>query len=197
MERSSQQVTRGRASIHPIAQGNLLLFALKTRDFVMSVSIAIVRRPIAANLIFKEQTTRAGDLRPRRGRHSALQDCARRPRRRGPHGLSEIVYAYASSVADMAQRSQGSTPTRPGATSRPALRCFSGALLTPYRFWRSPDRSRRRRRPNRRLEPFQRMTRRSWSFCSASSRSLRRCNTCALALGPVAEHFLPRQGALC
>jgi hypothetical protein len=45
-----------------------------------------------------------------------------------------------------APRSPGSAPTRPGTTSRPVLRCFSGDSPTQYRFLRSPDRSRERRR---------------------------------------------------
>jgi hypothetical protein len=45
-----------------------------------------------------------------------------------------------------APRSPGSAPTRPGTTSRPVLRCFSGDSPTQYQFLRSPDRSRERRR---------------------------------------------------
>src|SRR5271165_69005 len=85
MEGSSQQGKPGRASIHPIAQGNLLLFALKTRDSAMSVSIAIVRRPIAANLIFKARTTEAAWVTvtlystPNRGPRTASRENSKIP----------------------------------------------------------------------------------------------------------------------
>lgn len=67
MEQSSQRAMPGRASTHPIAQGNLLLFARKTRVFALSVNIAIVRRHIAANLTFKARTTKAAIFSPPSG----------------------------------------------------------------------------------------------------------------------------------
>ena len=43
----------------------------------------------------------------------------------GPHGLTEILYAYTSAPATTARRSRDSPRTPPGTTRRSASRCFS------------------------------------------------------------------------
>jgi K+-transporting ATPase ATPase A chain len=43
---------------------------------------------------------------------------------RGPHGLSEIVYAYASSMANNARISRASMPIRPSIISPLLARCW-------------------------------------------------------------------------
>ena len=65
----------------------------------------------------------------------------------GPHGLSEILYAFASATPTTARLSRDSTATRSGSTRRSASPCCSAASPTWSRCSRWPVRWRRRRVP--------------------------------------------------
>jgi potassium-transporting ATPase potassium-binding subunit len=89
----------------------------------------------------------------------------------GPHGLSEIVYAYASSAADNGSAFAGLNANTPWYNVTRASQCSLAA--SPMQFQFSPSRGHwpQRRRRSPRLGPCPPMARCSWDSCSPWSRS--------------------------
>ncbi len=110
----------------------------------------------------------------------------------GPHGLSEILYAYSSATGNNGSAFAGFNADTPYPRHAcRALPCCSAASSTSCRCWQSPARLRPRKTRARLGRHFPDRIRRCSSCCSSPSSSSSGGLTFfpALALGPVAEHF--------
>ncbi len=88
----------------------------------------------------------------------------------GPHGLTEIVYAYAATASDNGSAFGGLTANAPWFNTSTGIAMSAGRSCMASRSWRSPDRRRQRRarRPRRGLS---RLTGPCSSVCRSASSS--------------------------
>ena len=106
----------------------------------------------------------------------------------GPHGFSEIIYAYASTAAN-----NGSGRHHAGSIQQPASSCFWDALAASRQSWPSPARSPRREKRRRRWARFRRTDFVIVLIGVVLIVALLQFFP-ILALGPLAEHFMLARG---
>jgi K+-transporting ATPase ATPase A chain len=131
-----------------------------------------------------------------RGRRVGAEDRARQPRRWRPHGLSEIVYAYASSAADNGSSFAGLSANTLWYNITTGLAMFLGrfAHAIPILAIAGSLAAKKKAKPSAGTMPTDGPLFIGFLLAVVAILTLLQYLP-ALALGPIAEHFLASQGA--